>query len=72
MSYICKNCYNNNHGWCNIRQENGLKKLNIQRCKDFSDVNDVVDLREESENNKTLDMYTDTELLLELLRRKQR
>ncbi|WP_252227996.1 hypothetical protein [Clostridium sp. ZBS3] len=32
MSYICKDCKNNNHGWCLKKKINGLKRLNVEQC----------------------------------------
>ena len=29
--YYCKDCANNNHGWCPIIKQNGLKEIN--NCK---------------------------------------
>jgi len=34
--YLCKNCKYNKRGYCLINKVNGLKKMNIQICKDFS------------------------------------
>nr|DAH65641.1 MAG TPA: hypothetical protein [Caudoviricetes sp.] len=33
MSYLCKDCKNNNHGWCMKKKINGLKKLDIKQCE---------------------------------------
>lgn len=43
--YLCQGCNNNNHGWCPIKQMNGLKKLgfiNPNDCRDY-DRNDNAD-----------------------------
>lgn len=29
MSYICKNCEHNNHGWCTLLKRQGLKELSV-------------------------------------------
>lgn len=33
--YLCMKCKHNNNGWCKMRKQNGLKKLNIQECKEY-------------------------------------
>lgn len=34
--YLCEDCKHNNNGWCKQKRMNGLKKLNIQECENFS------------------------------------
>lgn len=45
MSYICETCKFNNHGWCEKRKFNGLKKKNIQKdeCKYYSNIEIIED-----------------------------
>lgn len=31
--YLCKDCNNNNNGFCKINRTGGLKQNNIQYCK---------------------------------------
>jgi len=35
--YLCKNCKENNNGWCPKKKTNGLKKLGYVLPKDCSD-----------------------------------
>lgn len=37
MSYICKDCEHNNHGWCLKKRVNGLKRLNFEQCEFHTD-----------------------------------
>lgn len=39
MAYICENCLSNNHGWCTIKKCNGLKKMNLQSCDTYQNIN---------------------------------
>lgn len=43
MSYLCKNCINNNHGWCKALKRNKLKE--IEKCEMKDDGSNPVELR---------------------------
>lgn len=43
MSYLCKNCINNNHGWCKALKRNKLKE--IDKCAMKDDGSKPIELR---------------------------
>lgn len=47
-NYICKECENNNHGWCKIKSRNKLKE--IKECKDRHVKDDSPEVLKKTEN----------------------
>ena len=51
--YLCKDCDNNNHGWCNYLKKNGLK--DITNCSEKKVNNVLINQNTNSDKEKEFD-----------------